>query len=377
MGTLTGYKVVELAGIGPCPMAGMMLADMGADVIRIERSLQRAANQSKDPSARGKKSVVINMKEQAGKDLFFRLVESADAVIEGYRPGVVERLGIGPEECLARNPRLVYGRMTGWGQYGPLSQAAGHDINFIALTGALFSTGRAGQKPVPPLNLAADMGGGGMLVLVGVLAAMLEAKSSGKGQVVDASMAEGAAQLMWMFHGFQAGGYWNGDERGVNFLDGGSHFYDVYETADNKYVSVGAVEPQFYAAFIDAIGVDKEEFAGQMESTRWPELTEKLEAVFKTKSQQEWCDLMEGIDACFTPVLSMTEAPSHPHNKARETYIEVDGFMQPGPAPRFSRTPSRVKFGSRDAGSDNEMVLANLGYKKDEIEELKQAGILG
>lgn len=377
MGPLQGFTIIELAGIGPGPMAGMMFADMGAEVIRVERTNKLDAMQLKDPSHRGKKSIVLNLKAPEGRETLLKLLEKADALIEGYRPGVTEKMGLGPDDCFARNPKLIYGRMTGWGQDGPLAQAAGHDINYISLCGALFATGKQGEKPIPPLNLVGDMGGGGMLLVVGVLAALLEAQKTGKGQVVDAAMLDGAAQLMWMFHGFHALGAWNDKERGVNILDGGAHFYDTYETSDGKYISLGSIEPQFYAQLIELAGLDVERFAPQMDQSLWPELKQDLAEVFKTKTQKQWCDIMEGTDVCFAPILSMTEAPSHPHNAERNTYIEVDGFMQPAPAPRFSRTPSEVQHGQRKStGEDGESVLANAGFSASEIESLKSEGVL-
>lgn len=376
MGPLHGFTVIELAGIGPSPMTGMMLADMGANVIRIERSTKLDPTQAKDVSFRGKKSVVLNLKSEEGREALLKMVEQADVLIEGYRPGVTEKMGLGPEDCWERNPKLVYGRMTGWGQDGPLAQAAGHDINYISLTGALYACGRPGETPVVPLNLVGDMGGGGMLLLSGVLAALLEAGKSGKGQVVDAAMVDGAAQLMWMFHGYHALGIWNERDRGVNFLDGGAHFYDSYETADNQYISLGSIEPQFYAQLVELAGLDAEQFSAQLDTSRWPELKQVLAKVFKTKTQAEWCDIMEGTDVCFAPVLSMTEAPKHPHNIERKTYIEVDGYTQPAPAPRFSRTPSEVQHGQRKLGEDGESVLFGAGFSASDIEKLKSAGIL-
>jgi len=376
MGPLQGFTVIELAGIGPSPMTGMILADMGANVIRIERSTKLDPLQAKDASYRGKKSVVLNLKSEEGRETLLKMVEQAHVLIEGYRPGVTEKLGLGPEDCWERNPKLVYGRMTGWGQDGPLAQAAGHDINYISLTGALYACGRPGETPVAPLNLVGDMGGGGMLLLSGVLAALLEAEKSGKGQVVDAAMVDGAAQLMWMFHGFQAVGAWDARDRGVNFLDGGAHFYDSYETADNKYISLGSIEPQFYAQLIELAGLDAEQFSAQLDSSRWPELKQAIAEVFKTKTQAAWCDIMEGTDVCFAPVLSLNEAPNHPHNVERKTYIEVDGYTQPAPAPRFSRTPSGVRHGQHKPGEDGERVLAEAGFSASDIEKLKSAGVL-
>ena len=376
MGPLKGYTVIEMAGIGPCPMAGMMFADMGAEVIRVERSTTLSRDQEKDVSFRGKKSIALNLKTAAGLEALLRLIDKADALIEGYRPGVAERLGFGPEDCFTRNPKLIFGRMTGWGQDGPLAKVAGHDINYIAITGALHAIGVAGQKPVVPLNLIGDMGGGGMLLAYGVVCALLEAQRSGKGQVVDAAMIDGTALLMWMAHGFHAAGHWNVKERGVNMLDGGAHFYDTYETADGKYVAIGAIEPQFYEILIELTGVDKQRFASPEDSSRWPELKAELATLFKTKSRDEWCAILDGHDACFAPVLDIVEAPNHAHNRARETYINVDGVTQPAPAPRFSRTSGNVQHGARAAGADGEALLKAAGYTEQQVESLKREGVL-
>ncbi len=376
MGPLHGYRVLELASIGPGPMTGMLLADMGADVIRVERASEDTPMTKSDPSYRGKRSIALDLKAHAGMNAFLRMVEHADVVTEGFRPGVAERLGIGPEHCLPRNPKLVYGRMTGWGQDGPLANAAGHDINYIALTGALHAIGRAGEAPVPPLNLVGDMGGGGMLLALGIVAALLEAQKSGEGQVVDAAMTDGSAQLMWMLHGFAAMGFHNADERGVNVLDGGAHFYDCYETADGRYVSIGAIEPQFYKELVERLGLDAENFGPQMDRTQWPKLKAELAAVFRTRTRDEWCERLEGSDVCFAPVLSAQEAPEHAHNRARGTYLTIDGVTQPAPAPRFSRTPSEVRHGNRPLGSDTEAVLAEFGFGREEITALRDSGCL-
>ena len=377
MGPLSGFTVIELAGIGPAPMGGMILADMGAEVIRIERANGNDLKQMRDVSARGKKSVVINLKQAEGVETLLRMIENADVLIDPYRPGVCEKLGVGPEVCLQRNPRLVFARMTGWGQEGPLAHAAGHDINYISLTGALFATGRRGEKPVPPLNLVGDMGGGGMLLVNGVLAALLETANSGKGQVIDVAMVDGAAQLMWMFHGFQAIGGWDASQREANLLDGAAHFYDTYECADGQYISIGSIEPQFYALLKQLAELPEEEFGNQNDPSLWPELTDKLAAVFKRKTQAEWCKIMEGTDVCFAPVLSFMDAPSHPANVARNTYIEVDGVTQPAPAPRFSRTPSQVAHGAHNLGEDTEATLAAMGFAENEIKRLRESGTLG
>ena len=376
MGPLNGYTVLELAGIGPAPMGGMMLADMGAEVIRIDRASGASALVMKDVSARGKKSVVLNLKDADGIETLLRMVENADVIIDPFRPGVCEKLGIGPDVCLQRNPKLVFARMTGWGQEGPLAHTAGHDINYISITGALYAMGRKGEKPVAPLNLVGDMGGGGMLLVNGVLAALLEAASSGKGQVIDVAMVDGAAQLMWMFHSFEALGMWDASQRESNMLDGGAHFYDTYECADGEYVSIGSIEPQFYALLKELAGLSEEDFGNQNDPSRWPALKEKLAAVIRQKTQAQWCDLMEGTDVCFAPVLNFMDAPKHPANVARDTYIEVDGITQPAPAPRFSRTPSTVEHGGHDVGGDTDAVLTAMGFGEQEIAGLKDSGAI-
>ena len=377
MGPLNGYTVIELAGIGPAPMGGMMLADMGAEVIRIERKGAPPAMFDKDVSGRGKKSVEIDLKSPSGLETLLRMVENADVLIDPYRPGVCEKLGFGPDVCLERNPKLVFARMTGWGQEGPLAHAAGHDMNYISITGALYACGRAGERPVPPLNLIGDMGGGGMLLVNGVLAALLEASSSGRGQVVDVAMVDGAAQLMWMFHGMQASGVWDETRREANMLDGGAHFYDTYECADGRFVSIGSIEPQFYALLIEKTGVDPEQFKPQHDRRQWPVLKAALAEVMKTKTQAEWCEIMEGTDVCFAPILNFVEAPSHPANVARNTYVEVDGFMQPAPAPRFSRTPSEVRHGMHASGQDTDAVLLAMGFSEADVSNLREAGAIG
>ena len=371
MGPLNGFTVLELGGIGPAPMGGMILADMGAEVIRIDRKGGMDPRLMKDVSARGKKSIVVNLKTQEGVETFLRLVENADVVIDPYRPGVCEKLGIGPDVCMARNPKLIFARMTGWGQEGPMAQSAGHDINYISLTGALFATGRRGERPVPALNLIGDMGGGGMLLVNGVLAALLEASQSGKGQVLDVAMVDGAAQLMWMMHGFEAVGAWDATQREANMLDGAAHFYDTYECACGGYVSIGSIEPQFYALLIELAQLDEATFADQNNPALWPELKAKLTEVFKAKTRDEWCAIMEGTDVCFAPVLSFKEAPSHPANIARNVYQEVDGVVQPAPAPRFSRTPSEIRHGAHGIGEDTVSVLQAMGFAADEIEQLQ------
>ena len=338
-GPLNGYTVIELAGIGPAPMGGMVLADMGAEVIRIDRA---GAAVMKDVSARGKKSVVVNLKSEEGVETLLRMVENADVLIDPYRPGVCEKLGIGPEVCMARNPKLVFARMTGWGQDGPLAHAAGHDINYISITGALYAMGRKGQKPVPPLNLVGDFGGGGMLLVNGVLAALLEAANSGQGQVIDVAMVDGAAQLMWMFYGFQSFGLWDETQRESNMLDGGAHFYDTYECADGEYISIGSIEPQFYALLKELAGLSEEEFGAQNDQSQWPALKEKLTEVFLTKTQAQWCELMEGTDVCFAPVLNFMEAPRHP-SECGSRYLHRVGWYDPACPPRRASAAHRRK----------------------------------
>ena len=320
--------------------------------------------------------MVLNLKDPAGVDTLLRMVENADALIDPYRPGVCEKLGVGPDVCLARNPKLVFARMTGWGQEGPLAQAAGHDINYISITGALYAMGRRGEKPVPPLNLVGDMGGGGMLLVNGILAALLEAANSGKGQVIDAAMVDGAAQLMWMFHSFESLGAWDASQREANMLDGGAHFYDTYECADGEYISVGSIEPQFYALLKEKAGLDEADFGDQNNQELWPQMKEKLSAVFRSRPRAEWCALMEGTDVCFAPVLSFTEAPEHPANVARETYIDVDGVVQPAPAPRFSRTPAAVAHGAHGLGEDTDEVLSAMGFAEQDIASLRAGGAI-
>jgi len=378
-GPLAGLRVVEVAGIGPGPFAAMMLADMGAEVLRVDRASSVPAGGPDTPSAdllaRGRRSVGVDLKHPEGVATVLRLVERADGLIEGFRPGVAERLGIGPEPCLARNPRLAYGRMTGWGQDGPLAGAAGHDIDYIALAGVLGAIGRAGERPVPPLNLVGDFGGGGMLLAFGMVCAFLEAARSGKGQVVDAAMVDGAALLTTMIHGLRAMGLWR-DERGTNLLDTGAHFYEVYETADGGHVAVGAIEPRFYAELVRRSGLEEEDLPPQMDRAAWPRMKERLAQVFRSRTRDEWCQLMEGSDACFAPVLSMAEAPGHPHNRARGTFVEVGGVVQPGPAPRFSRTPGEVGAPPAHAGQHTDEALADWGFSAADLARLRRVGAL-
>lgn len=374
MGALTGYTVIELAGIGPAPMGGMMLADMGAEVIRIERPGAADPRVAEPISGRNKKSVVLDLKQDAGKDTLMTLIERADALIDPYRPGVCEKLGFGPDVCLAKNPKLVFARMTGWGQSGPLSQAAGHDLNYIAITGALHAIGRRGERPVVPLNLVGDFGGGGMLLVTGVLGALLEAARSGVGQVVDVAMVDGTAQLMWMMQGFQQIGAWNADEREANLLDGAAHFYDTYECADGKYVAIGAIEPQFYAELLARAEITDPQFEHQHDASQWPQLKEKLAAVLKTRTRDQWDELMAGSDACFAPVLTMVEAPAYAANSERSVYAQVEGLTHPSPAPRFSKTPSTIEHGTRSLGADTLSVLRGAGMSEACIQALLDAG---
>jgi len=374
MGPLAGFRIIELAGIGPGPFCGMMLSDMGAEVIRVDR-LGAGAGRTKDVLCRNRHSIAVDLKKPEGVETVLRLASTADAIFEGFRPGVTERLGLGPDVCMARNPKLVYGRMTGWGQDGPMAQAAGHDINYIGLSGALHAIGRKGERPVPPLNLVGDFGGGGMLLAFGIVCALLEAQKSGKGQVVDAAMVDGAATLMAMFFTMGAAGAFR-DQRGTNLLDGGAHFYDTYETSEGKHICLGSIEPQFYALLLEKTGVDKAKFAPQMDSTQWSVLKDELTRVFKTKTQAEWCAIMEGTDVCFSPVLSIFEAPNHPHNKARGTFVEIDGMMQPAPAPRFSRTVAEISHSARKPGEDSAQVLANCGFSAAEIAELQSNQVI-
>jgi len=377
-GPLAGVRVLEVAGIGPGPFAAMMLADMGAEVIRIDRAQSVRGGDPAHPPAdimnRGRRSIGVDLKHPDGVETLLRLVENADALIEGFRPGVAERLGIGPDPCLERNPALVYGRMTGWGQEGPYAPMAGHDINYIALSGTLHSIGRAGGPPVPPLNLVGDFGGGGMLLAFGVACALVEAANSGHGQVVDAAMVDGAAVLATFIHGLTSMGLWQ-EERGTNLLDTGAHFYDVFETSDGRYVSIGSIEPQFYAELLRLTGLDSDpEMAAQMDRSRWPILKDRLAGVFKTKTRDEWCELMEGTDVCFAPVLAPSEAPDHPHNVARGTFVEVAGIRQPGPAPRFSRTPGSISRPPSHAGQHTDEVLGEWGFDESEVAELRRSG---
>jgi alpha-methylacyl-CoA racemase len=377
VGPLEGVKILEFTGIGPGPFAAMMLADMGAEVLRLDRAQSVMGGDPNQPSldflARGRQSVGVDLKNPDGIQAVLRLVEEADALLEGFRPGVMERLGLGPDVCLERNPRLVYGRMTGWGQEGPLAHAAGHDINYISLAGALEPIGRQGQAPVAPLNLVGDFGGGGMLLAFGMVCALLERGQSGKGQVVDAAMVDGAAVLMTIFHGAMQSGWWH-PERGTNMLDTGAHFYDVYETADGKYVSIGSIEPQFYAELLEKTGLAGEDgLPAQMDRAGWKPLKKRLAVIFKTKTRDEWCQVMEGSDICFAPVLSMTECQEHPHIRARETFVTVAGAPQPAPAPRFSRSQTAISCPPPHAGQHTDQALRHWGFEAEEIAALRES----
>jgi len=375
MGPLAGVKVLEIAAVGPAPFAAMMLSDMGAEVLRIDRAERVEGGVPNIPPpfdflSRGRRSVGLDLKSPEGVELVLKLVESADVILEGFRPGVMERLGVGPEACLARNPRVIFGRMTGWGQDGPLAQAAGHDINYIALAGALEPIGRRGEKPVPPLNLVGDFGGGGMFLAYGIVCALIERARSGKGQIVDAAMVDGAATLMTFFHAAQQAGWWT-PERGTNLLDGGAPFYDTYETSDGKYISVGAIESKFYAELIAKLGFTSEDLPDQMDRSHWIEQKERFGELVKTKTRDAWCEILEGTDACFAPVLSLEEASAHPHLRERGTFVEVAGALQPGPAPRFSRTPCEISGPPPHAGQHTDEALADWGIPAAEITRLR------
>jgi alpha-methylacyl-CoA racemase len=376
-GPLAGVKVLELEALGPAPFCGMLLADLGADVLLVDRPAAPALGfelpRRADVMLRGRRSVTLDLKSPAGIAAALELAGRADALIEGFRPGVLERIGLGPDVLLARNPRLVVGRMTGWGQSGPLAPRAGHDIDYIALSGALHAIGHAGGRPVPPLNLVGDFGGGGMLLALGVLAALLEARTSGRGQVVDASMVEGAGLLTTMFWGMAAAGQWS-DRRGENALDSGAPWYDTYETSDGKFVAVGAIEPKFYAELVARLGLDAASLPPQHDRARWPELRARFAAVIRTKSRDEWCAAFADSDACVAPVLSFAEAKAHPHNAARGSHVAVGGIDQPAPAPRFSRTPGAVRNPPPERGAGGGAALADWGFTAEEIERLSAAG---
>jgi len=378
-GPLSGYRIIEMAGIGPGPFAAMLLADMGAEVIRVDRAQSvfgpAPATPNGDVMLRGRRNIAIDLKHPEGVAVLLDLVEHADAIIEGFRPGVMERLGIGPEACMARNPRLVFGRMTGWGQDGPYASAAGHDINYISLAGALAHIRRAGEMPLAPLNLVGDFGGGGMYLAFGVVCALLEARGSGTGQVVDAAMVDGAANLMTFFFGLNNLGVHDFDRPGTNMLDSGAHFYDVFECADGHYVSIGSIEPQFYKELLQRTGLEGDpEFAKQFDRANWPHLKERLREVFRRRTQAEWCAEMEHTDVCFAPVLTLPEAARHPHNVARGTFVESGGVTQPAPAPRFSRTEAAIGSLPAHAGQHTREILRDWGIAADRIDALVAAG---
>jgi alpha-methylacyl-CoA racemase len=376
---LQGVKIVELAGIGPGPFAGMLLSDMGAEIVRVDRAQQvnpgTFTTKNLEPLFRGRRSIGVDLKSPEGVELVLSLVEQADALFEGFRPGVTERLGLGPDVCLARNPRLVYGRMTGWGQDGPMAQASGHDINYIALAGALAHFGRAGGKPTPPINLVGDFGGGGMFMAFGIVCGILEAQRSGRGQVIDVAMVDGAATLMSMMWGFRNIGFWQ-ESLGANLLDTGAPFYDTYETADGKFVSLGSLEPQFYAELIKRLGLENEGLPAQMDRPAWETLRARFTELFKTKTRDEWDEILLGSDACYAPVLTMTEAADAEHMKARDTIIEIDGVKQPAPAPRFSRTAPEVRWPAPWPGQNTDEVLADWGVSAADIAKLRDAGAI-
>ncbi|CAN5224624.1 CaiB/BaiF CoA-transferase family protein [soil metagenome] len=373
MGPLKGVKVIEMAGIGPGPFCAMLLADMGAEVLRIDRADAVGTRGERDPSFellnRGRRSIALDLKQPSAIDTVLRLIEAADVLIEGFRPGVMERLGLGPQACHKVNPRLVYGRMTGWGQDGPLAQAAGHDINYIAITGALHAIGRADGAPVPPLNLVGDFGGGSLYLALGIACALIEARQSGLGQVVDAAIVDGTSSLITFLHGAMARKAWT-SERGTNLLDGGRPWYDSYVTSDGSYVCIGPIEERFYAEFLKRVGLDAGDLPGQNDPTGWPILRERFAALFKTRTRADWCALLEGTDACFAPVLSAAEAVEHPHNKARGAFVDVAGVTQPAPAPRFSRTHADVPTPAARAGQHTRRALADWGLTSAEVESL-------
>lgn len=378
-GPLVGLRVIEMGGIGPGPFCAMMLSDMGAQVIRIDRKPSAGGStfdeMKRNVVDRGRKSIALDMKQPGAAEVVLSLIEGADALIEGFRPGVMERLGLAPEICWQRNPRLVYGRMTGWGQQGPLAACAGHDLNYIALSGALAAMGHADRPPMPPLHLLGDMGGGAMMLAFGMVCALLEARTSGKGQVVDAAISDGAASLSTMYYGLLAQGQWSG-KREDNLLDGGAHFYGCYACADGKYISIASIEPQFYQQLIRLCGLDEALFKDQWQKERWLELRQVLSKVFLTRSRDQWAQLLEGTDVCFAPVLDFSEAPQHPHNVARQTFVEIDGVVQPAPAPRFSRTPGKAGRSMPGVGENSAVLLASLGLCPESIGRWQKDGLI-
>ena len=375
MGPLTGIRVVEMAGIGPGPFTAMMLSDLGAEVIRVDRLSHKGIGHRANVLNRGRKSIAVDLKNPRGVATTLRLIKQADAVLEGFRPGVMERLGLGPEECLSVNPRLIFARMTGWGQSGPLSQAAGHDINYISIAGALGAMGYADRPPAPPLNLVGDFGGGAMYLITGILAALVERATSGQGQIIDAAMSDGTANLLSPFFGLMAMNMWTTD-RFSNRLDGGAFYYGSYECSDGKYISIGSLEPQFYALLLKKAEITDPEFQEQLDEAAWPAKRKKLIEIFKTKTRQQWCDIMEGTDVCFAPVLDLKEAPNHPHNIDRKAFVELDGVVQPAPAPRFSRTQGEIQGPAAMAGEHTREVWSAWNFTDQEIDELQAAGAI-
>lgn len=375
MGPLAGIKIIEMAGIGPGPFCAMMLSDMGAEVIRIDRKAHAGIGDARNVLNRGRRSLALDLKKPEAVETVLRLVENADVIMEGFRPGVMERLGLGPDVCEARNPGIVFGRMTGWGQSGPLSNAAGHDINYISIGGALGAMGNPGEVPTPPLNLVGDFGGGAMYLLTGILAALIEKGKSGKGQVIDAAMTDGTASLQTLFYGLMAMNMWTTD-RGRNRLDGGAHYYSAYACSDGKFISIGSIEPQFYALLLELCEIEDPAFQAQNDQSQWPQLKTKLSELFKTKTRDQWCELMEGSDVCFAPVLDLKEATEHPHNQARETFLEYEGVVQPAPAPRFSRTKSEIQSSAAIAGQHSEEILSDWGHTAEQIATLRASGAI-
>jgi alpha-methylacyl-CoA racemase len=381
-GPLKGLKVIEMAGIGPAPFCAMMLSDMGAEVIRLcqkrkpgTRAHFAFANPQHDVLARGRRSLALDLKKAEGQQVALRLIEQADALIEGFRPGVMERLNLSPEVCMGRNPKLVYGRMTGWGQTGPLAHSAGHDINYIALTGVLNAIGSAGETPTVPLNLIGDFGGGAMMLAFGLVCALLEAKSSGQGQIIDAAIVDGTAVLSVLMHSFKAARQWT-NARATNLLDGGAPFYSCYACADGNCIALGALEPQFYGTLCKLLGLTEADLPGRDDSRHWPELRNRFAGIFRTRTRDQWCELLEGTDACFAPILNWDEASGHPHNQARKVFIEIDGVTQPAPAPRFSRTPAAVQGRAARDGENSESILADWGCSAEEIGALRVADVI-
>ncbi len=379
-GPLAGLKIVELAGIGPAPLCCSLMGDLGADVLRIDRNFDAGLGVPRDRRTdllrRGRKSVSVDLKHSKGVETVMRLIETADVMVDPFRPGVTEKLGLGPDECFARNKKLIYARMTGWGQTGPLAHAAGHDLNYLSLTGIVHAIGSK-ELPAPPLNVVADMGGGAMSMALGILAGVYEARNSGKGQVVDISMTEGSAYLALGVYGMAAVGDYN-HERMSNVLDGGAHFYRCYETKDNKFVSIASIEAKFYDLLLEKTGLKGDEnLPGQFDQSQWPAMSERLAGIFKTKTRDEWCEIMEGSDVCFAPVLTFNEAPEHPHNKARGTFVDVEGVAQPNPAPRFSRTPGSVKGAAPDVGADTREGLLSWGFDAGEVDALMEDKAVG